>query len=724
MNPALLYFIAEGLRFEQRDGVWYIWAPTLAYFLGGKIRFVIRLLTLTLVLGFPLLTQAASFGVGSYINSISSGNRATAISRLSELGAQWTRLEIGYSPSPDWGPPDDAIGQLRAAGVSIVLLVGYHDAFSSHDTFKAWIATLAGKYGGSVQAWEIFNEADNYLSGAAYADYLKDAHPVIKAANSGATVIASGISARQQATSFWNGLWDAGAGGSLDALGLHPYRSGAPETKDFNTGNFVDSIKLATSSVASHGGGKSVWLTEFGWRNGTVGDADQANHLARAFALAATVSGVDVIVNFNLYDNAEGGSYGVLNGDFSKKQSFGTVQSVIQNLKGKGFSGYIDASSSTSIANFESGLAGWDTKETSGGSLALAEGGGRSGKGMVLNYSFSEASGYAVAKRSMGLPGTPSGLSVWINASASSSVWKFRIKDAAGETFQFDAGSSKAGWNQYTFDIANDKAQTSWGGNGGIDFPVSFDSIVLDNQGGSSSGSATVDDITAITGGGDLYALKFGSTLAYWKLSGTSTSSVCGQNLTFTQTPQFATVGECEGASTSSAPPSTQSTTSTKSSSKTATAAKKGPPSKDHSKVSLDKATAFADGRDTMNLAVQLKDASGNGVESHDIKIVVSGEGNEVVAPTYKDGTYTFAIRSKIAGKKEVKAFLGEVELSTLPVQFKKIPESVTALEVPPPVRAVLPTWPFLTLMILYIVGVGVHKWRSFRAIRTLSSKA
>ena len=42
-----------------------------------------------------------------------------------------------------------------------------------------------------------------------------------------------------------------------------------------------------------------MWLTEFGWRNGTVGDADQANHLARAFALAATVSGVDVIVNFN-----------------------------------------------------------------------------------------------------------------------------------------------------------------------------------------------------------------------------------------------------------------------------------------------------------------------------------------------------------------------------------------------------------------------------------------
>jgi len=662
-----------------------------------------------LVFGFPLLAQAASFGVGAYVNSIPGGNRGTAVSRLTELGATWTRIEIGYSTSPDWAPSDDAISQLRGAGVNIILLVGYHDAFSSHDTFKAWITTLAGKYGGSVQAWEIFNEADNYLSGAAYADYLKDAHPLIKAVNSGATVIASGISARQQASSFWNGMWDAGAGGSLDALGLHPYRSGAPETKDFNTGNFVDSIKLATSSVASHGGGKSVWLTEFGWRNGTVGDADQANHLARAFALAATVSGVEVIVSFNFYDNAEGGSYGLLNGDFSKKQSFGTVQSVIQNLKGKGFSGYIDASSSTSIANFESGLAGWDTKETSGGSLALAEGSGRSGKGMVMNYSFSDAAGYAVAKRSMSL-GTPTGLSVWINGQASSSVWKFRIKDAAGETFQFDAGSSKAGWNQYTFDIANDKAQTSWGGNGGIDFPVSFDSIVLDNQGGSSSGSATVDDITAITGGGDLYALKFGSTLAYWKLSGTSTSSVCGQSLSFTQTPQFATVGECEGASTSSAPPSTQSTTSTKSSSKTATAAKKGPASKDHSKVSLDKATAFADGKDTLNLAVQLKDASGNGVESHDIKIVVSGEGNEVVAPTYKDGTYTFAIRSKIAGKKEVKAFLGEVELSTLPVQFKKVPESVTALEVPPPVRALLPTWPVLVILVALVVGAAF--WR------------
>ncbi len=681
-------------------------------------------MTLILVFSFPLLAQAASFGVGSYVNSISSGNRGTAVSRLSELGSQWTRIEIGYSASPDWGPSDDAIGQLRAAGISIILLVGYHDSFSTHDIFKAWISTLTGKYGGSVQAWEIFNEADNYLSGAAYADYLKDAHPVIKAANSGATVIASGISARQQATTFWNGLWDAGAGGSLDALGLHSYRSGAPETKDFNTGNFVDSIKLATSSISSHGGGKSVWLTEFGWRNGTVGDADQADHLARAFALAATVSGVDVIVSFNLYDNAEGGSYGLLNGDFSKKQSFGTVQSVTQNLKGKGFSGYIDASSSTTIANFEGGIGGWETKETSGGSLSLVEGSGRSGTGMVMNYSFSDASGYAVAKRAMSL-GTPTGLSVWISASASSSVWKFRIKDAAGETFQFDAGSSKAGWNQYTFDIANDKAQTSWGGNGGIDFPVTFDSIVLDNQGGSSSGSATVDDITAITGGGDLYALKFGSTLAYWKLSGTSTSSVCGQNLTFNQTPQFATVGTCEGASTSSAPPTTtQSSSSAKTSAKTsakATATKSGPPSKEHSKVSLDKATAFADGKDTLNLAVQLKDANGIVLTSPDIKILISGEGNEVVAPIYKDGTYTFEIRSKIAGKKEVKAFVGEVELATLPVQFKKIPESVTVLEVPPPVRAVLPTWPFLTIMVVTLLCSAVYTYRHLfiRRLRT-----
>lgn len=669
---------------------------------------IFRLVLFLVALTWPLSTFAASFGVGSYVNSIGAGNRGTAVSRLSELGAQWTRLEIGYSATPDWGPSDDAIGQLRAAGINIILLVGYHDSFSSHDTFKAWIATLVGKYGGSIQAWEIFNEADNYLSGAAYADYLKDAHPVIKAANSGATVIASGISARQQATSFWNGMWDAGAGGSLDALGLHPYRAGAPETKDFNTGNFVDSIKLATSSIAAHGGGKSVWITEFGWRNATVGDADQANHLARAFALAATVSGVDVIVSFNLYDNAESGSYGLLNGDFSKKQSFSTLQSVIGNLKGKGFSGYVDASSNTTIANFEGGIGGWETKETSGGSLSLAEGSGRSGKGMVLNYSFSDASGYAVAKRIMSL-GTPTGLSVWINGPASSSVWKFRVKDAAGETFQFDAGSSKAGWNQYTFDIANDKAQTSWGGNGGIDFPVSFDSIVFDNQGGSSSGSATVDDITAITGGGDLYALKFGSTLAYWKLSGTSTSNVCGQSLTFTQTPQFATVGSCEGATTTSAPPSNpSSTTSSKPAAKAPT--KVGSATKENSKVSLDKATAFADGKDTMNLAVQLKDANGNTVESHAIRIVVSGEGNEVAAPTYKDGTYTFPIRSNSEGKKEVKAYLGEVELAALPVRFKKIPQSVTPIQSASPIRVIFPTWPVLVALIGSVVSGAL--WR------------
>lgn len=79
----------------------------------------------------------------------------------------------------------------------------------------------------------------------------------------------------------------------------------------------------------------------------------------------------------------------------------------------------------------------------------------------------------------------------------------------------------------------------SWGGDGAIQYPIKFNSIVLDRDSGASSGTVKVDSLIGVTGSADFKALKFGSTVAAWKADGSGSASVCGQNLTLTEAPTY-----------------------------------------------------------------------------------------------------------------------------------------------------------------------------------------
>ncbi|MBI3260777.1 hypothetical protein HYZ64_00175, partial [Candidatus Berkelbacteria bacterium] len=461
------------------------------------------------------ITRAADFGVGSYINSAggdSSQQRAADL--LGETNSQWSRMEIIYDPNYDFSAIQSATSRAKAKGANVLLLLG-HKSGLTPEQFESFVDSAANKLKDTVDAYEIFNEIDNTMSASDYKPFLEKAHGKIKAIDGSASVVTSGLTARKEAIGYWNSLYDAGGGSFFDGLGIHPYRTSSPETKEFNIGTLVDSLNQAAGVISNHGGGKKIWITEFGWKSSEVGEGTQGNYLARSFILAASVSSVDKIIQYKLYDN-DGGSYGIARSDFSKKESFGTVANAIGKLKGRGFSETVRVSSAKVIDNFDS-VSGWKDDGSSNGSVTLSGAGGRSGGGMKYAWKFNGSDAYAVARKQVGLEGEPKGLSVWLDGASGSSVWKLRIVDKNNETFQFDLGQSSSGWKQHTFDFAKDKAKTSWGGNGSIDYPVKFDSIVLDNQGGSSSGEILIDDLEALYGETDFYALRFGSLLAYWK---------------------------------------------------------------------------------------------------------------------------------------------------------------------------------------------------------------
>ncbi len=503
------------------------------------------------------ITHAADFGVGSYINSAGSDvNQQKAADLLGETNSEWTRMEVVYDPNYDFSSIQSAASRAKAKGSNVLLLFGHKSGLTA-EQFESFVDTAANKMKDNVDAYEIFNEIDNTLSASDYKPFLEKAHGKIKAIDGSASVVTSGLTARKEAINYWNSLYDAGGGSFFDGLGIHPYRTSSPETKEFNIGTLVDSLNQAAGVISNHGGGKKIWITEFGWKSSEVGDTAQGNYLARSLILAASVPSVDKIIQYKLYDN-DGGSYGIAKSDFSKKESFNTVATAISKLKGKGFSETVQVSSTKVIDNFDS-VSGWKDDGSSNGSVALSGASGRSGGGMKYAWKFNGSDAYVVGRKQVALEGEPKGLSVWLNGASGSSVWKLRMVDKNNETFQFDLGQASSGWKQYTFDFAKDKAKTSWSGNGNVDYPVKFDSIVLDNQGGSSSGEMLIDDLETLHGETDFYALRFGSLLAYWKPSGGGTATVCGKSLNFEVYPQYTEVSSCEqvAASNQAAAPAT-----------------------------------------------------------------------------------------------------------------------------------------------------------------------
>lgn len=631
------------------------------------IRVLIVSLVSLLFFSYPLSVLAGVFGVGVYLNGEPDGDKVSIANSMSDLGISITRMEINYSNSINWNPSDQAVELTRARGIENLILLGYDGDRPSVDTWGDFVHEVASRYTGKTAGYEIFNEADNYISGTDYASYLWRSYDKIKDVDSGAKIIVSGLTARSEATSFWNGIYSAGAWDKFDALGLHPYRDEAPEVVKYNIGDFTTSVNIAANYIRAKGGGKKIWLTEFGVQSSTVGDTSQANYIARSYIMSRTVPEIEKVM---MYRYRDGENWGMVRSDLSHKTLYDRYKNVIDPLDYSGTAERIYAYDTQSIDNFES-VSGWKTDESSGGSLGLSETSGYSGGGMKYDYSFSAANGYVIAKKTKELSENPAGLGLWAKGSSTASVLKLRIKDANGETFQFDLGKVTSDWNFYKFDFGLDSAKTSWGGNSNIDYPIKFDSIVYDRQGGSGSGTLYLDEVVAISGAADLYSYKLGSKLAYWKVSGSKTSSVCGKSLTFYEEPQITDVNSCSVWPTSSSSNSSSSVETTPIIEETQEASSGKTISKTKSKISADKEKAKADGQEAVTLTMALRSANDEVIASSKLALEVSGS-NNIVSELKKEGDdYKATISSTKAEEKEIKVKIGSWELGSLKVTFE-----------------------------------------------------
>jgi len=242
------------------------------------------------------------------------------------LDARWDWVQYGGPTSYDWKDLDRTVGNLRAAGLTVDLLVAgcptwaaaadrsssgaCHPASAAQ--FGQWAGAVAARFHPQgVRLYEIWNEPNQAASWgpaadpAAFAAILAAAFQAIKKVSSDTVVLSGGLAPTTTAggdvngTSFLASVYAHGGKGTFDAVGYHAYCYPAlPDSVQSWSGwsqMAATSPSLRSVMTANGDSGKQIWITEAGAPTAGphgVGEQAQAQTITQAVAGAASASWV------------------------------------------------------------------------------------------------------------------------------------------------------------------------------------------------------------------------------------------------------------------------------------------------------------------------------------------------------------------------------------------------------------------------------------------------
>jgi hypothetical protein len=351
-----------------------------------------RLLSLAAVLvgGLTTPTAASAAVVGADTDvtwGISRTDMDRTLTATTDAGMKWIRQSISWADGefdgkgkyntwwfPEW---DAAVDKARTRGLNVALIIDGTPCWASADPNKSCSGTwsdyrwnraykpgnvqdyadfvryVVNRYKAKgVHTYEIWNEPNNpafWPSGPSAADYLpllRAGYQAVKAADPGATVLMGGLSSNDWR--YLEQLYAAGGGPYFDALNVHPYtlsvdpdscwaEPGMPTRKA--VGAFCGIEEVRNVANANGDSAKPVWITEFGWSNGTcswcVSSTQQADYLVRAMRKVDTsYPWVPVQLIYALRDDFSLGAdannwmanLGLLRLDFTHKPAYDAVK--------------------------------------------------------------------------------------------------------------------------------------------------------------------------------------------------------------------------------------------------------------------------------------------------------------------------------------------------------------------------------------------------------------
>lgn len=248
-------------------------------------------------------------------------------------------------------------GWARSGIKGVIVVTGLGKPPTDKGNYANFVAALAQRYGDKVAAWEIWNEEDEQTWWGSpggdpehYARLLKVAYAAVHPYGN---VIVGGMVGNDY--QFLQKLYEFGAGGSFDGVGVHTDTACAvvpPDTfyRDPN-GAVARFSFLGFRSVhdvmAAHGDGdKPIWMTEFGWNTytgtcdsgafagkkpGGVDKNTQAQYLAQAAHCLSAYKYVSDALWFTLKDDVDPPQqqYGLLSTRLSPKPSYQAFVDVV-----------------------------------------------------------------------------------------------------------------------------------------------------------------------------------------------------------------------------------------------------------------------------------------------------------------------------------------------------------------------------------------------------------
>ncbi len=268
------------------------------------------------------LPQMASVPFGYGVQADPRGNTAANIGHMQTLGIEWVKFQMAWKdvePSPgsySWGLWDEIISAYNANGIKVLLSIPKAPDWArppdddksvegppqDPTKYAEFVALVADRYRGKVQAIEIWNEQNLWyqaggmgrINAAAYTQLLQLSYQAIKAVNQDMIVISGGLTpagtvggAAVDDIDYLQQMYANGAKGYFDAVGAHPAGFNCPALADWRTvtaeeataTNFLGPFNnrhhswcfLGTMEgyrevmVANGDGGTSIIPTVFGW---------------------------------------------------------------------------------------------------------------------------------------------------------------------------------------------------------------------------------------------------------------------------------------------------------------------------------------------------------------------------------------------------------------------------------------------------------------------------
>ena len=370
-------------------GNWFTGSAGATVNVVGKLS-IIETITQPMTIGggggtTPPQTSGVNFGFSTPFGDFYWNNRTLSLDECAAIGCQHLRVdywwnEIEYnSGSFNWSERDTFVTEALARGIAVVgILLGTPGWAASQggmnnatvrQRYAEFCQAAAARYAGRVLAWELGNEynAVDFWGGSPnisnYCDAVRRAYPLIKAADPASIVITAGPASspetvegnRISAPDWFRGLYDYGAKGYFDMVGVHPYTYPYyPYERNGWSGWLFMTDILRPRMEAEGDGNKKVWISEFGaptasgspdgshpankWgmTGNNVPESVQAEHVQQSYDLSVSYGWVAGLSIYTWQDRGgdvyeQENYFGVIRPDRSRKPAYTTFK----NIRGK-----------------------------------------------------------------------------------------------------------------------------------------------------------------------------------------------------------------------------------------------------------------------------------------------------------------------------------------------------------------------------------------------------